>query len=314
MDHTSVVAGTYRDDGVGGLLDALALYVPSWGSSVVLHLAVLVLAAFLVWTRPPEPLVTPVEGGVVVQHRPRVDVRPKPTEGVDSRGHAVLRPSTFAQQFTTNPFPDVASNNLDPVKVIGPGAGGSRVGGFEGLDNDPGGRLDFFQIVDVWPDEGPRKVVYVVDRSGSMNDSLQYVKNELRRSLREMAPGYQFHIVFYSSGLPLEMPARRLVSATEENKRRAFAFIDDVTAQGDTDPSEALRLAFAVKPDVIFLLTDGEFDQVIVDQVAKANVGKKVTVHTLAFLYPRGEKVLQEIARQNGGTYRFVTEADLPEP
>ena len=155
------------------------------------------------------------------------------------------------------------------------------------------------------------KIVYIVDRSGSMTDSMDYVKSELKRSIGALSDKQEFHVVFYSSGPPVEMPTRRLVSATGRNKQLAFEFIDGVIAQGETDPSQALERAFACQPDLIYLLTDGEFDKAIVDLVNRQNVGRKVTVYTIGFLYKTGESVLKQIADQNNGAYQFVSEGDL---
>ncbi|MCX5675227.1 MAG: hypothetical protein NTX87_09470, partial [Planctomycetota bacterium] len=61
----------------------------------------------------------------------------------------------------------------------------------------------------------------------------------------------------------------------------------------------------------ICLLTDRELDKSLVGLVKGLNAGGKVKVHTVAFLYETGGKVLKEIAEQNGGVYKFVSEADL---
>jgi hypothetical protein len=155
------------------------------------------------------------------------------------------------------------------------------------------------------------KVVYVVDRSQSMTDSIDFVKYELKRSIGGLSEIQEFHVIFYSTGPPLEMPTRRLVNATERNKQLAFEFIDGVIAQGETDPSKALERAFECRPELIYLLTDGEFDRAIIDQVKRLNVGGKVTVHTIGFLYKTGETVLKQIADDNHGNYKFVSESDL---
>jgi hypothetical protein len=107
------------------------------------------------------------------------------------------------------------------------------------------------------------------------------------------------------------MPTRRLVNATERNKQLAFEFVDGVIAQGETDPSKALERAFACNPDTIYLLTDGEFDRAIIDLVKRLNTGGKVSVHTIGFLYRTGETVLKQIAAENSGNYKFVSEEDL---
>jgi hypothetical protein len=145
-----------------------------------------------------------------------------------------------------------------------------------------------------------------------MTDGIGYVKFELKRSIGELSEDdKEFHIIFYSSGPPVEMPARRLVKATEANKQLAFEFIDGVIAEGETDPTDSIERAFAVKPDLIYLLADSEFDRAIVDLVKQLNADAKVTVHTIAFLRREGESVLKDIAEQNGGNYRFLSEKDL---
>jgi hypothetical protein len=156
------------------------------------------------------------------------------------------------------------------------------------------------------------KIVYIIDRSGSMTDSMEYVKFELKRSIGNLDEARQFHVLFYSSGPPLEMPPRKLLDASAANKQLAYGFIDGVIAQGETDPSKALERAFECNPDAIYLLTDGEFDRSIAALVKRLNAAGTVKVHTLGFLYRTGEAVLKEIAAQNGGQHRFVSEADLP--
>jgi len=155
------------------------------------------------------------------------------------------------------------------------------------------------------------KIVYIVDRSGSMTDSIDYVKKALKKSIGELTEDKWFHVIFYSSGPPVEMPTRRLVEATERNKKLAFEFVDAVIAQGETDPSKALKRAFELKPDAIYLLTDGEFDKLVVGVVKGLNAGGKAKVHTIAFLYRTGEEVLKQIAADNGGEYKFVSEEDM---
>jgi hypothetical protein len=159
--------------------------------------------------------------------------------------------------------------------------------------------------------EDAARVVFVVDRSGSMGDSIDFVKFELKRSIYDLDQGQSFHIIFYSSGPPLEMAPAKLVPANQKNKQIAHAFIDSVIPQGETDPSKALERAFACKPDVICILTDGEFDKAIADLVKRANVDDRVTVHTVGFLYKSGEAMLKKIAQQNNGQYKFISETDL---
>ncbi len=312
MDRSSAVADAYpggpADDASGCLLDWLAMYLPSWGSSVVLHAAVFVLAAFLAWQGGQEPPPFRYRVSLVPEEQHQVQRPREEAEQVESHGRKEPRPSDYRWLEPPNPLAGIVRSNLDDVPVIGVGPGPDAWGLGPPEGRDSIGGPEFFRLP---PSDPASKIVYVVDKSGSMTDSLVYVQHELKRSLRELGPDKQFHVIFYSSGPALEMPARRLVTATEANKRRAFAFIDGIVAAGETDPSDALQRAFAVGPDTIFLLTDGEFDRAVVGQVKRANPAGKVTVHTIAFLYQAGVKVLREIAAQNGGNFKFVSAGDL---
>ena len=300
-----------RDEGTETVLDWLALYMPSWGTSFVLHAAVLVLAAFVTWQTHAEAVSFDVTGQPLVPKIYDIDRRsesPQATgDGRESRGLATPGQSSLVRMMEV-PVPDVASNNLDPLLVIGIKGAGSVFDGKEGFGTGSGWG---FWGVGSPRDQEARKIVYVVDRSGSMTDSIDYVKFELKRSIGELGEEKEFHVVFYSSGPPVEMPTRRLVNATERNKQLAFEFIDGVIAQGETDPSKALGRAFEVRPELVYLLTDGEFDRAIVGLVRGLNAGDRVRVHTIGFLYRVGEKVLKQIAVENGGNYKFVSEGDL---
>ncbi len=302
-----VEAAQAEEEGPEGGMDTvmgwLALYLPSWGTSVVLHAAVFILAAFMVWQTHTIQPPFKYKSEVIAETKHKTLKRKRLKQ--QSRGKLKPQPSSIVRQFTQNPVPDVASNRMQILKVIGVGGGGNVIGGFEGLGD---GGHGFFGTVET---EIAHKIVYVVDRSGSMTDSIDYVKFELKRSIGELGEDTAFHIIFYSSGPPVEMPTRRLVNGTDRNKQLAFEFVDGIIPQGETDPSKALDRAFAVAPELIYLLTDGEFDKAIIGLVKRLNVGDKITVHTIGFLYRTGEEVLKTIAEQNNGNYKFVSEADL---
>jgi len=296
--------------GMDTVMGWLAMYVPSWGTSVLLHVAVVILGYFTAWqveaTQPPFEY----KSAVVQTEKHKMTKREKQDQKQQSsRGKFRPGPSSIVHKFTQNPFPDVADNKLMQLEVLGIGGGGKEIGGFEGLGL---GRGNFFGVGgEAGESDESAKIVYVVDRSGSMTDSIDFVKYELKRSIGELSEAKEFHVIFYSSGPPVEMPTRRLVNATERNRQLAFEFIDGIIAVGETDPSKALERAFDCKPELIYLLTDGEFDRAIIDLVKRQNVGGKVTVHTIGFMYKTGEAVLKQIADDNHGNYKFVSEADL---
>lgn len=161
------------------------------------------------------------------------------------------------------------------------------------------------------------KFVYVFDRSGSMGGSgrtsLAAVKQELVKSLENLDTVHQFQIIFYNdrplpfnpSGVP-----GRLAFATEANKQRVLHFLDTVVADGGTDHEEALRAACGMRPDVIFLLTDGDEPRLTAEQLAKIERWSAgIQINTIEFgpgPKPAGDSFLVRLARQSGGNYVYV--------
>ena len=170
-----------------------------------------------------------------------------------------------------------------------------------------------------------RHVVYVIDRSGSMvwGGNFDVVKGELCRSLAKLNGDKQdYHVIFLADGKPLEKSPKRLVPATRKNVRETAGWLEtDVTESesGLTKAIPAMERAFAVLKNrkggsLIHLLTDGSFkddiggNAAVLGYIKSKNKDKKVHINT--FLYgvrpPQAVEVMEKIAKQNGGKYRFV--------
>lgn len=155
-----------------------------------------------------------------------------------------------------------------------------------------------------------RRIVWVVDRSGSMTDSFHVLQAELKRSISRLKVSQQFQLIFFNDGRPLEFTVDgqgpRLLPAIRAFKQKAYAFVDALNARGGTDPIPAMRRAMDYEPDLIFFLTDGEFSPALVDHLRKWNAGKRVKIFTIGYVYAAGADLLKQIAAENGGRYIFV--------
>lgn len=161
------------------------------------------------------------------------------------------------------------------------------------------------------------KFVYVFDRSGSMGENhegrLKAAKAELIKSLADLDPRQQFYVIFYNEEPRLFDPGAakgRLVFATDENKRQAQRFVESIKADGGTDHTSALVAALRLRPDVIFLLTDGEQqdDPTAADlkRLDRIN-GAAAQIHVIQFApTPRPGSTLVELAHMNRGQHVFV--------
>jgi len=151
-----------------------------------------------------------------------------------------------------------------------------------------------------------KRVVYVIDRSGSMafGERLPHARYELKRSIRALPDDGEFFVIFFdTSAFP--MPADRLMRATKSNTDRYAKWIDQQSPGGGTDPGDAMVKALELGPDTIFLMSDGGFDPMTAARIRAAN-SRNVSVCTVAFHDSGGEELLKRIASENEGSYRFV--------
>ena len=66
-----------------------------------------------------------------------------------------------------------------------------------------------------------------------------------------------------------------------------------------------------MEPDGVFFLSDGTFDEPVLDLLARLNTSGPTTVHTIGYLDEADENALKKIAEENGGRYKRVSAADL---
>jgi hypothetical protein len=161
------------------------------------------------------------------------------------------------------------------------------------------------------------KFVYVFDRSGSMSEfrgrPLRSAKEELIASLADLDERNQFYVIFYNEEprlLQLGPTKGRLVFATPDNKQVANDFISGIQADGGTNHVAALDIALRLRPDVIFLLTDGdEASDPSPDEIRRLerSNGGGASINVIQFSpSPRPGSTLVQLAKQNRGQHLFI--------
>jgi hypothetical protein len=161
------------------------------------------------------------------------------------------------------------------------------------------------------------KFVYIFDRSGSMSGSsgkpLAAAKRELLRSLADLGPTHQFQIIFYNEDPSIMRigTSTNLMFADDANKRAAERYVNSITADGATEHESALLAGLAMRPDVIFFLTDADqpgLSPAQLDRIKRTNDGRAV-INTIEFgLGPkiRKQNFLDLVAEQNGGGSAYI--------
>ncbi|MFM8219980.1 MAG: VWA domain-containing protein, partial [Planctomycetaceae bacterium] len=277
---------------------------PGWGVSIALHAAAAAVVGYLVvraqldtqskgiealFSQPGEVIAFDQVGIESALNAQSADSPVIPLVGVGEQGGAGDESASLA--------------NL--MNSAGSGSGQSSGDGQEG-GAEPGLGAAFFGS----QAEG-KTFVYVVDMSGSMyGPRFERAKTELCSSLNKLKPQQKFYVYFFSDRtLPMmsPRPPRGLLAASKSNREKATRWVRSREPGGLTNPLPALRQALDMRPEVIFLLTDGEVDNPteLKEQIRKLNKSK-TTIHTLAFESEEGEETLKAIAAEHNGTYRFV--------
>jgi hypothetical protein len=134
-------------------------------------------------------------------------------------------------------------------------------------------------------------------------------KRELIKTLKTLPQNARFMIYFFDGGVE-KLPSNNnnMLAAVPKNISWAEGWVKSRGMGGGTDPRAALKSGFNLKPDTVWLLTDGQFNDEAgaLSVIRHANSKKSVRINTLAFMDRDGERVLKQIAQENDGTYRFV--------
>jgi von Willebrand factor type A domain len=183
-------------------------------------------------------------------------------------------------------------------------------------DSSPEDRYDPDGAVD-WSDVSPWRqtsffgirarglfFVYVVDCSGSMidDDRMPRATIELRRSVMALREPQRFEVIFYNSE-SIPMPGGPIPrSATLQAKSQLRSFLQLIDPDGGTDPRPAMKQALSLRPDAVFLLSDGAFPDGTVEELTRLNK-HKVPIHCVDLTGGLAGDHLKRIAAANGGQY-----------
>ena len=174
-----------------------------------------------------------------------------------------------------------------------------------------------------------RRVVYVVDASGSLVGTFPLIIEELRKSLQRLDPRQSFGVIFFQRGEAITVPpGGNLQSATPERVSETMKWIEaKMIPSGRSNPIAAFEAAMAMRPEIIFLLSSditgsGEFEMSEMALLAAlerlnpidAATNRRLTrVQCIQFLDPDPLGTLQRIAKEHGGESGFIniTRQDL---
>ena len=174
-------------------------------------------------------------------------------------------------------------------------------------------------------------IIYVTDGSGSLvGGKDEVLRMELKKAVSALSPVQQFNVLVFQenadNGKMFWHVGTNLMMATPNNKAKSFDFVDNqYTFHGATYVIPALEEAFRERPQLIYLLTDGLFEEeggaAVSAKLAELNKDKKVHVNTILLLQKKAEDDdpdikqavlgMKQMASDNGGVFELFHADDF---
>ncbi len=247
-------------------------------------------------------------------------------------------------------MPEIKTPETAPRAMMSAGGAGAAFGpsGVPSLGGGGGGNgtaINFFGIRDL-----STSVVIMIDVSDSMftrtgdasgsklrrhgkEQNFQLIRDEAIKLVQSLTPQTSFGIVRWSGGAYSWQPA--LVPATEENKAAAIAHIEQEVdfksakarggQRGGTRHDLALQQAFALKPETIYMLTDGNATEsqkggglkpiapqeiYRVAEEGQKSLTKKAKLHVIYYVNAKEKSdevdMLRGLASRNSGKFQKI--------
>lgn len=173
-----------------------------------------------------------------------------------------------------------------------------------------------------------RRFIFILDCSGSMQardgGRFERARDELVASLSRLRPEQEFYVYLFNwSTFPmfgqLADPGKP-IPATPDNVAKLRNWLYAIQPDSGTDPRRALRGAHEMKPDAIFLLSDGKFNtpsqldllqgwdpsDTSVFTVVSQLEPLRCQINTIAFEDMTAAQGMAKLAAMTEGQFRFV--------
>src|SRR5262245_5377776 len=159
-----------------------------------------------------------------------------------------------------------------------------------------------------------RSFVFVIDRSNSMGHAglgaIQAAAKELAAHIDQLSSEQTFQVIAYNQTAAY-LTGRELIPATRDNRRKLIGFVTNLASYGQTEHSAALLRALRLRPEVIFLFTDGGDPVMHPGQLRtiREQAAGRTSIHCIHF--GRGplndtENFLRWLAAENRGSYVYI--------
>ena len=161
------------------------------------------------------------------------------------------------------------------------------------------------------------RVIFIIDSSKSMRSKFNEAKSELHRSLRSLNASQSVAVYFYDQQLHLPnnhsgIQSRFPTQVTPEWIETLIHWSAARPMNAGGSPQLALTEALKAGPDIIYLLSDGEFSREVIDRTTQMNTTvdgfgdrrRRCVIHCISYSTTSDGGTLKQLAARNGGAFR----------
>ena len=218
----------------------------AWSGSIVLHLVILVIASLITWsivqTPDDRPIVVVSSPDAVPTFESVTSVTTLPSESSSIGGAPTVSASQPVEAADLADLLVAADDLMSQSTVLAatPGAGETPGVSFGGVAAPAATRI-----------------VFVVDASGSMIGAFRAVIREVERTLRQLDSRQSFTVLLFQGDRVLSPKTLRggLRPATPTAVDAVVEWMRDANPKDQSDPSKALKEAFSLDPQVVYLVS-----------------------------------------------------------
>ncbi len=162
----------------------------------------------------------------------------------------------------------------------------------------------------------PKTVIFVLDRSGSMQGcKIEQAREALTFVVNNLRDDDTFNIIAYDDRVESFRP--ELQRFTPESRKDALTFVDNIRAGGSTNIDEALTTALGMieddsRPSYVLFLTDGlptagQTDEQTIAKHARSSNTKDARLFAFGVGFDVNARLLDRLSTNNRGTSVYVT-------
>ncbi|MCC6580465.1 MAG: hypothetical protein IT440_08485 [Phycisphaeraceae bacterium] len=295
----------------------LALTLLPWGVSILLHAGIILLAVFIVWSVrqqiDEEEIIIPIAR---LSATPGTPLKMTQTRQLTKMTTSTSRVALTARAVSQAQTALASKVSTEPLALATQMQSSSADLFDAGVAAGSGLTVRFFST-----GGNAKRIIYLVDASGSLIDTLPFVLLELKKSIGNLSEKQSYTVIFFQGDRAIEVPPAGLKQAGSASRQKTYEWLDggNIIPMGLSNPVKALQVALLYKPQLLFILSDNitgegryEVDQrKLLEDIRGANKGG-THINTYQFLYQDklvdyGMKpTLQLISEESGGIYTFI--------